>query len=27
MTRLVQSPEAAQDLEELVDFLLLNLPE
>ena len=27
MTRLVHSPEAAQDLEELVDFLLLNRPE
>lgn len=27
MTRLVHSPEAAQDLEELVNFLLLNRPE
>ena len=27
MTRLVHSPEAAQDLEELVDFLRLNRPE
>lgn len=27
MTRLVHTPEAAQDLEELVDFLLLNQPE
>ncbi len=24
MTRLVHTPEAAQDLEEMVDFLLLN---
>lgn len=27
MTRLVHTPEAAQDLEERVDFLLLNRPE
>ena len=27
MTRWVHTPEAAQDLEELVDFLLLNRPE
>jgi plasmid stabilization system protein ParE len=27
MTHLVHTPEAAQDLEELVDFLLLNRPE
>jgi plasmid stabilization system protein ParE len=27
MTRLVHTPEAAQDLEALVAFLLLNLPE
>ena len=27
MMRLVHSPEAAQDLEELVDFLRLNRPE
>jgi plasmid stabilization system protein ParE len=27
MTRLVHTPEAAQDLEALVDFLLLNRPE
>jgi plasmid stabilization system protein ParE len=27
MTRLVHTPEAAQDLEELVNFLLLNRPE
>ena len=27
MTRLVHTPQAAQDLEELVDFLLLNRPE
>lgn len=27
MTRLVHSPEAAQDLEELVDFLLFKHPE